>query len=534
MMINKLATKTKERIDSIFAEWDKPGSPGCALAVTKNNEIIYAKGYGSAQLEYGIPITPDTIFHVASVSKQFTTMAIALLAADGLVDLAAPVHNYLPELPDFGQEITVRQLVHHTSGLRDQWELLMAAGWRLDDVITQEHLLKIIMRQRELNFAPGEQYLYCNSGYTLLAEIVKRVTGKTLRQFTAERIFRPLGMENTHFHDDHNEIVQNRAYSYAPKGDEDWQKSVLSYAAVGATSIFTTVKDLAKWLANFSHGKVGGEKVLEIMNSRYALNNGEEIFYGFGLMFEEYKGVSEIGHSGSDAGFRSWCGRVEPHGLGIIILANFANAVPREFARRIIDVLLADKLTAGKKEEKKPLPASKITGTYLLQRSGERLHITEKDGSLSLQAEDLLEPVTLRPQEEVNSYKSSLPQIEISFNEDEESREIRCLLARRGMAPGRKMPAYTLSASELEVYEGEYYSPELDSTYRINLKDNLLAVSFQRHSDVRLIPWGPDHFVYEKALVPGTELKFTKKDGKVTGFKLSGGRIKNVAFAKQG
>ncbi|HHY09355.1 MAG TPA: beta-lactamase family protein [Firmicutes bacterium] len=535
MRINKLDAKTKEKIDSIFTEWDRPGSPGCALAVTINNEVVYAKGYGFAQLEYGIPITADTIFHVASVSKQFTTMAIALLAAEGSVDLAAPVHSYLPELPRFEQEITVRQLVHHTSGLRDQWELLMAAGWRLDDVITQEHLLKIIMRQKDLNFAPGEQYLYCNSGYTLLAEIVKRVTGKTLRQFAAERIFQPLGMTNTHFHDDHTEIVENRAYSYAPKGEKDWRKSILSYAAVGATSVFTTVKDLAKWLANFSHGKVGGEEVLKIMNSRYALNNGEEIFYGFGLMFEEYKGVTEIGHSGSDAGFRSWCGRVEPHGLGISILANFANAVPREYARRIIDILLADKLAAEKKEETKPLPLPRITGTFLLQRSGERLELTEENGSLFLQTEDLPEPVVLKPQGKVNNYKSASPQIEIeiSFSEEEDSGEIRCLLTRRTMALGRKMPDYTLTAGELAMYEGEYYSSELDSTYRIALQDNQLTVSFQRHPTVNLIPWGAAHFVYEKALVPGTELKFTKKDGEITGFKLSGGRIRNVDFTKK-
>ncbi|MCW4036925.1 MAG: beta-lactamase family protein, partial [Candidatus Bathyarchaeota archaeon] len=202
-----------KKIDEIFSEWDRTDSPGSALAVLKDGEIVYKRGYGMANLEYGIPITPTTIFHVASVSKQFTAFAVALLAQEGKLSLDDDVRRYVPDLPDFGETITIRHLIHHISGLRDQWELLIAAGWRMEDVIKTEDVLELVREQKELNFKPGSEYLYCNTGYTLMALIVERVSGKPFRDFCAERIFQPLAMENTHFHDDHKMIVENRAYS---------------------------------------------------------------------------------------------------------------------------------------------------------------------------------------------------------------------------------------------------------------------------------------------------------------------------------
>ena len=182
------------RIDALFQEWDTPGSPGAAVAVLKEGEIVFSRGYGSAQLEYGIPITPATIFHVASVSKQFTAFAVTLLAQEGRLSLDDDIRKHLPEVPDFGSTITLKHLLHHTSGLRDQWEALAMAGWRLDDVITTEHILSMVRNQKELNFEPGEEHLYCNTGYTLLGEIVARVTGQSFSAWTKENLFDPLGI----------------------------------------------------------------------------------------------------------------------------------------------------------------------------------------------------------------------------------------------------------------------------------------------------------------------------------------------------
>lgn len=185
------------KVDKLFTEWNKPDSPGAALAVIKDGSVIYKNGYGSANLEYNIPITPSTIFHVASVSKQFTAFAVVMLADQGKLSLDDDIRKHLPEIPDFGKTVTIQHLVHHISGMRDQWELLAMAGWRLDDVITKEHILTMVRHQRELNFNPGDEHMYCNTGYTLLAEIVERVTGQSFSEWTKANLFKPLGMVNT-------------------------------------------------------------------------------------------------------------------------------------------------------------------------------------------------------------------------------------------------------------------------------------------------------------------------------------------------
>lgn len=207
-----------EKIDSLFLKWDRISSPGWAVGVVRNDSLVFAKGYGMANLEYGVPISPETIFHMASVSKQFTAFSIVLLARQGKLNIDDDIHMYLRWFPDLKEKITIRQLLNHTSGVRDQWQLLSIAGTRIDDVITQEHIVRLLSKQGALNFKPGEEYMYSNSGFTMLAEIVRSVTGQTLRQFTDSAIFRPLGMTHTHFHDDYTEIVPNRSYSYEQDG----------------------------------------------------------------------------------------------------------------------------------------------------------------------------------------------------------------------------------------------------------------------------------------------------------------------------
>lgn len=213
-IIKPRAITPGERVDELFFAWDRKDTPGASVAVAKDGEILYKKGYGMANLEYDIPIGPSTIFHIASVSKQFTVFSILLLEDWGLLSLDDDIRKHIPEVPDFGTTITLRHLASHTSGIRDQWNLLAMAGWRLDDVITKEHVLKLVSRQKDLNFEPGEEFLYCNTGFTLLAEVVARVSSQSFADFTRENIFEPLKMNNTLFYDDHEKIVKNRAYSY--------------------------------------------------------------------------------------------------------------------------------------------------------------------------------------------------------------------------------------------------------------------------------------------------------------------------------
>ncbi|HLK56214.1 MAG TPA: serine hydrolase domain-containing protein [Chthonomonadaceae bacterium] len=357
-------------VDALFAPYDKPDSPGCALAILQEGRTLYERGYGMAILEYAIPITPETIFHVASISKQFTSFCIYLLAQEGKLSLEDEVRKHLPELPDYGKSITLRHLVLHTSGLRDHWDLVRLAGWRMEDVITEDDLLSLIWKQRDLNFAPGAEYLYSNTGHTLLGVIVRRITGQSLREFADAHIFRPLGMDHTHFHNDHQEIVPNRAYSYYPKG-EGYAHSVLSFSNMGATSLFTTVRDLAKWDENFTTGQVGGKALLEEMQQKGRLNDNTEITYAGGLAITPYRGEMTVGHNGADAGFRSTIIRFPGPRFSVIILANTANFDPATLAKRVADIYLADRLaqepeTPASQEQPpaEPLPPSSPLDEY--------------------------------------------------------------------------------------------------------------------------------------------------------------------------
>jgi CubicO group peptidase (beta-lactamase class C family) len=275
----------RDQTDKVFTKWDSTVSPGCALSVMQDGQIIYSRGYGMADLDHDVAITPETIFHVASISKQFTAAAIVLLAQDGKLSLDDDVHKYIQELPDFGARITIRHLIYHTSGLRDQWALLGLAGWRYSlDLITDDDVMDLMSRQKDLNFKPGEKHVYCNTGYTLLAQIVKRVSGQSFREFTTSRIFEPLGMKSTHFRDDHAEIVKHIAYGYEEgKGRNAYRLNVTNFDTVGATSLLTTVEDLAHWDENFYHPRVGGPELVAQQLQRGKLNSGKELDYAFGL-----------------------------------------------------------------------------------------------------------------------------------------------------------------------------------------------------------------------------------------------------------
>lgn len=349
---------------------DHPLAPGAAVAIEKEGKIIFSKGYGYADLESERKITPTTIFHIASVSKQFTAFAIALLADQGKISMQDDIRKYLPELHDFGTVITIDHLVHHTSGLRDQWNLLMMAGWRLDDVITREQILRIVSKQRELNFKPGDEYLYCNTGFTLMAEIVSRVTGEAFPDWTRKNIFEPLGMNNTLFYDDHEKVVKNRAYSYYKESSDDpgaYKKSVLSYANAGATSLFTTVEDLGKWARNFETMQVGNARVMAEMNRRFVLNRGDTISYAFGQAIRKYKGLNTASHGGGDAGYRTFLLRFPDQHLSISVFSNFAWFDPGSLSYALADLLLADQLQPEKpgappqpEEEKKPFDPESV------------------------------------------------------------------------------------------------------------------------------------------------------------------------------
>ena len=332
-----------QRVDTLFAPFDRTDGPGAAVTVILDGEVVHERGYGMADLEHGLAITPSTRFQVASVSKQFTAFAIRLLEAEGKLSLDDDIREHLPEMHDFGSTITVGHMVHHTSGLREPSTLQRLAGWRSGDATTQEDLLAVAFRLRELNFEPGSQYTYNNLGYTLLAEIVERVSGQPFREFLDERVFGPLQMTSSLVNDNRNEVIPNRARSYARAGD-GWEERTLNFEALGSTGIFTTVEDLVRWDQNFYDAAVGGAQVIRAMQEPGRLNDGTELTYASGLMLPEYRGVQAVHHTGSHAAYRIALFRVPEHRFTAIILSNDAALDRNEMPRRVADIYLEDVL----------------------------------------------------------------------------------------------------------------------------------------------------------------------------------------------
>lgn len=338
------AQSASPEVDELFRQWDSTRSPGAAVLVLHRGEPVHARGYGMADLEHGVPITTKTVFDIASVSKQFAAFAIALLEAERRISLDHDVRRYIPELHDFGHTITIRHLVHHTSGIRDWPGTLRIGGWNFQDVLSFDQILRMAYGQRELNFEPGAEYAYSNTGYNLLAEIVQRVTGTPFREFTDSRIFRPLGMYDSHFHDDHTMIVPHRAESYAPTRDDGWRNVANNLTAFGSSSLFTTVEDLGRWVANLASGDVGGARVRERVDERGVLNRGDTIAYAFGQSMGSYRGARVVSHTGSWAGYRSVLQRFPDHDFAVIILANTSDMNPAQLAQRIADIHLGSAL----------------------------------------------------------------------------------------------------------------------------------------------------------------------------------------------
>ncbi len=349
------------KVDEIFAPWDRAGSPGCAVAVIKDNVTVYSRGYGTASIELGAPITPTTVFYLASVSKQFTATAVALLEEQGKLSFDDDVRRYVPELPAYDRPITIHHLLHHTSGIRDFLELWGLTGEDGENLLTEQRTLDLIGAQKELNFSPGERYEYCNSGYFLLGLIVKRVTGQSLREFAAVNIFGRLHMTHTLFNDSFSEIVHDRATGYRLSRGSGFS-TVRTRYPVGSGGVLSSVEDLAIWDHNFYDNKLGqgGSALINKLQTRGKLNSGSEISYACGLQVLNYRGVPMVEHDGANAGFRTELMRFPDQHLSIIVLSNSGAANPKELAQKIADYCLGDRLTAelGGMDEKKSVSAT--------------------------------------------------------------------------------------------------------------------------------------------------------------------------------
>ena len=528
-----------DKVDRVFADWNTTSSPGCALAVVKDGRIAYEHGYGMANLELNIAITPQSVFDIGSVSKHITAMAMLLLAQEHKLSLDDDVRKYLPEIPDYGSTITIRHMLHHTSGLRNYDDLFDLEGIPEADLTTDRDAMDLIVRQKGVNFKPGEEFLYSDTNYFLMSQIVKRVTGQTLRQFAQDRIFGPLGMTSTHFHDDHTMIVPHRATGYAPHKGGGFEMDMSNFEQLGDGSVMTTVEDLAKWDRNFEHPTIGGVDAIRQLTTPGTLNNGQPIPYALGLFLDHYRGLNWIHHSGEWVGYRAALSRFPDQHFSTLVTCNCIGSMsPMTLALRVADIYLADEFS---RTEKAASTASAVPDASLKQYVG--TYWSDRNGALrkfALQEDKL---IMVSPGMTYDLLPMGNAQFEALEPDIEHKDKYIFHAAKDGgfqleaVEGGVSVPYHAVrgpavDASRLNDYVGSYANDELRATWTLVVKGGKLIRQQWMNEDAEVEPAFPDGFIGD--ISEGQFLMHFNRDssGRVTSFDVATDMVRPMRFSK--
>ena len=475
---------TKERVDRVFARYNSNTSPGCVVGTSVDGAVVLQAAYGMADLEHNVPLTPQTIFEPGSVTKQFTAAAVLLLVRQGKISLDDPVRKYFPELPDYGTPVlTVRHLLHHTSGLRDWGEIAAINGWpRTTRANGQNNVLEIASRQLALNYPPGAEYSYTNTGFNLAAMLVGRVSGKAISEFTRENLFQPLDMSSTSWRDDYRRIVPNRAIAYSNSGGI-LRTDMPFEDAHGNGGLLTTVGDLLRWNRNFTEMKVGGQPLIDALTEQGVLSTGRKIAYARGLMILNWRGVPEVSHSGSTAGYSAWLGRYPEQDLSIAVLCNVttnATALAHEVADIYLEKIVVHE-TARATSDAADLQSR--AGMYRSLRDHHVQTIEFRDGALQMNGHPLRQfsPTAFGESETSPRIEFTTDSMLISTQED---------------------PAHTFGrvtsanpdAEALAAFSGEFESLEAEVTYRAAVENGKLVLHRRTDQPIVLTPTDKDGF----------------------------------------
>jgi CubicO group peptidase (beta-lactamase class C family) len=516
----------ERKVDALFAAYDKPGSPGCALGVVRDGGFIYKRGYGEASLELGVPLTPQSVFYMGSVSKQFTAASVVLAAEQGYLSLDDDIRKYIPELPSYGKPITLRNMLHHTSGLRDIFSLLALAGRNAEDMHSTPELLDLVSRQKALNFSTGDEFLYSNSNYFLMSVVIRRATGKTLSAFAEEHIFKPLGMTHTRFYDDRSVVVPGRVPAYSPAANGafrvDWSTN---FEKVGDGGLMSTVEDMLLWDRNFYANKLGKGTLLKELLTPGVLNSGKPIEYALGLFVSAYRGLPVVGHAGALFGYRTEILRFPEQKFSVICLCNVSSANPERLNNQIADIYLdgllkppAPAATAAAHVDPKP-----YIGTY---RNAESHAVFE----LSATGEDLV--VFGQHLKALGPGRFSFsPGPELQFT-PHDNQGMRVTVTSTDAAPQilERFQAFKPSPEDVAPYAGTYESDELQAKYEFMVKDGKLLLAVNWMEPAALEPTVRDEF---RGGAAGASFVFRRDaQGKITAVDVFAGRVRNMRFTR--
>ena len=528
------AARLAERIDAVMKPWANADTPGCAVAVIQHQKMIHAKGYGMADLEHGIPIAPDTVFYIGSISKQFTASAILLAAADNQLALDDDIRTHVPSLPQLGPApTTIRHLIHHTGGLRDYGSLLILAGHRLDGAPTVRQAIEALARQRGRNFAPGAKFEYSNTGYVLLAQAVEHATKQSFAEYLDAKIFAPLQMTRTRIKEGHQQIIRDRAIGYAPIAG-GWQTDAWRWGPAGDGGVYTTVLDLAKWDANFYDPSVGGRAFIDALQTRGKLDDGTELDYAAGLFHGSYRGQPTIVHPGGAAGYAAQLERFPKLETSVAVLCNARRTRPDLLAHRIADVVLAQHLHGDPPAQELPRPIIQLTTDQLdawvatyrdetggllgIARTGDALVLSFAGDRIPLDATSD-RTFLLRDEWFVAHFEGTAPQRKLVLRSPySEERLVEAELPRP-------------TTRELEACAGRYRSDEIGTEWILAIADgSLVATGPAFDGPGALLPATRDEFTIFATEV-GATIRFTRdRRDRVTGFELGSGSMHGIRF----
>ena len=543
-------SESAKKADEFLSQWDKKDMPGCGVGAVKDGQLVYKRGLGMANLDYDVPNTPSTLFNVASVSKAFTAASVVLLAQQGKLSLDDEVQKYIPEIPKYEYPVTLRHLLHHTSGIREYQALLFFGGHNPDNALSEKQVLEMLARQRGLSFRPGTKYQYSNSNYQLLGMIVARLSGKSLRAFADENIFKPLGMKNTRYFDNRNEVVKNRASGYLVGQDNRVRVRASLFDLVGGGGILTTVEDMYLWDQNFYEPKVGGREMVRLLTTPGVLNSGEKTNYGSGLFMNDYRGLRVFKHSGNMSGFRAQTITFPEKKFTAIALCNNSAILPHSIIEKLADIYLEGQFPAAAPKGSKVDIASLPAGTPIPESEAARYAGIFVNTDIYLNFK-----LNMR---EGKLFMSGLAKGELPVTRTAEGHlvmvegdsryEMVPVLDKAGAVSEIKLPRSSGQADvfvrvtapfdlpeKLAEYAGMYHSEEFNNDFVIGRAGDKFTLRISESFEAPLAAAYEDVFTTANGQI---SLVFARGDnGKITGFVfnagLDGREVKGVVFKRQ-
>lgn len=544
--VEALGTTLEKRADQLFYPYDGEEVPGGVVGVFKQGEVVFSKAYGMANLSHGIPYRVSTPSNIGSVSKQFTAMAILLLEKEGKLSLDDDVRTHIPELPELGEVVRLKNMLNHTNGFREVYNLMPMTGWKGEDMLRRQEVIELLKRQQELQAAPGEEYNYNNSAFILLAEIVERISGKSFPEFMKEQVFEPLGMDASWVRPNPGVIIPGASQGYV-RDSTAYREAGDLYAAYGAGGIYTTVADFNKWVGNFSRPVVGGLEVVKRLVTVDTLNNGDTMSYALGIGIGEFRGLKTYSHGGADIAHRAFLVYFPEIEGGVVAMSNNAGFPSSSIAYSLAEIYFGDQMEAeeedqdpgegdnGETEDTEQITVPEellqaYAGNYLFAGMGLEIEFRYEEGALKFRMEGQPE-AALTP---LSTSEFTIEEVAtVTFFADEQGEVSKAELAQGGMTYSlERLAPYSHTAEELQALTGKFFSPELETFYTLEVRDTTLTLLIRNTEDIKLSAIKKDSYKGNVYFIG--ELVFQREDnGQVRGFTVSNGRTQGILFEKQ-